>query len=177
MPLYGELNLAEDSIVFKISEVDSIHTLNYIYPDGLELSDTVTYILKADKDFHPKYISSRKEAKPQDFDYVGHQEYKINDKVYPIFKYASNALTTDGCITHFWTPEIGIILTRSASWGDFGKLQTNNDSINRQINLLAELLFQDVSFYKGCTEEMELIPRDDAEEFYKEKSKGLQIEY
>jgi hypothetical protein len=60
----------------------------------------------------------------------------------------------DGCVSHFWVPNIGIILKRNPSWRSFQKLRTNNDSINRQIELLTDVILQDQEFYRGCEFEL-----------------------
>ena len=162
--LLSEVMMTEDTLDY-VSSVssDSIYTLEYVYPKS-----TDGYILRADSDFEPIYISNAKDTSSS-FVYVANQDFKINDRNYQVFKYASNPGSIDGCVTHFWTPEMGIILIRSSTWRNFSKLQTNNDSINKEINLLAELIYQDVAFYYGCTEEMELIPQADMEEYYQKK--------
>ena len=168
--LASEVMLTVDSLDYLSSVSDSIYTLQYIYP-----KDTVGYVLRADSDFQPKYISKANDTSDA-FVYVAHQDFKINDRIYPVFKYANDPAVIDGCVTHFWTPEIGVILTRSSTWRNFSKLQTNNDSINSEINLLAEVIFQDVAFYYGCTGEMELMPQTDAQEYRNVKYKDLNVE-
>lgn len=101
------------------------------------------------------------------------KESIIKGQYFPIYKFASNPLKIDGCYTHFWTPKIGILIARSSTWRNYRKLQTNNDSINDYINLLTEVIYQDTEFYKGCTEELELILKSDAKEFYNWKFKDI----
>jgi hypothetical protein len=36
------------------------------------------------------------------------------------------------------------------------------------------MIFQKVEFYKGCSEELELIPKKDIQEFYNWKNKGIE---
>ena len=169
--LVSDVLITADTTEYLLSVSDSIYSLKYIYQKDSQESDTVSYILKQSPDFQPKYLINRKRVEPQAFVYVANQGFRINDKIYPVYKYASNPYVTDGCVTHFWTPELGIILTRSSTWRSFRKLQTNADRINRQINLLSEVIFQDVSFYNGCDQEMELISKADSEEYYREKYK------
>ena len=171
--LLTEVQLIADTIEYLVSISDSVYTLQYINQKDSQLSDTVSYILKQSADFEPRFLMSGKPDKPYDLVYVDNRDFRINDKIYPVFKYASNTAAIDGCITHFWTPEFGIILTRSATWKSFSKLQTNSDSINKEINLLSEVIYQETSFYNGCTEEMELMQKDDAQKFYQDLKKGL----
>ncbi|AHM59096.1 hypothetical protein D770_25675 [Flammeovirgaceae bacterium 311] len=167
--LVSEVLLTVDTTKYLFSVSDSIYTLKYINP-----KDTVSYILRADSIFQPIYITNAKDTSDS-FIYVAHLDFKINDRLYRVFKYASDPGVIDGCVTHFWTPELGIILTRSSTWRSFSKLQTNSDSINQQINLLAEVIYQDASFYNGCNKEMELMPKADAEEYYKQKYKDSDV--
>lgn len=170
-----ELYLTENQIQYYHSITDSIYTLNYIFFKDSISTDTITYLLKEDKTFYPKYLINRKNKDHDIFLFINSITFTI-DKEYKVYKYASNPFVIDGCETHFWTPEVGIILTRSTTWRNFRKLRTNNDSINRKIDLLVELIYQDTEFYKGCLEEMELIPKKDAEEFYKWKFQDVKIQ-
>lgn len=167
-----ELHLTENQIEYSHTITDSTHTLTYVFFKDSTSADTITYFLKEDKTFEPVYLFNGKKKENDYFSLVNSVKFKI-DREYEVYKYSRNTAVSDGCTTHFWSPEIGIILTRSATWGNFRKLRTNNDSINRKIDLLAELIYQDTKFYQGCSEEMELFPKKDVEEFYKWKLNEL----
>lgn len=153
---------------------DSIYTLNYIYIEESK-GDTITYKLSESESSNPEYLINGKINKHDEFIYVSRESYNIKGIEFKVYKYARNPFVIDGCVTHFWTPKIGIIITRSSTWRNYRKLQTNNDSINNYIDLLTEMIYQDVEFYKGCNEEFELIPKSDAREFYEWKLKDIEI--
>jgi hypothetical protein len=169
-----ELYLTENQVQYSNFITDSIYTLNYIFNKDSISADTITYLLKENKNFEPKYLINGKKKDHDIFLFANSKTFTI-DKEYKVYKYASNPFVIDGCVTHFWTPEFGVILTRSTTWSSFRKLRTNNDRISRKIDLLVELIYQDTEFYKGCVEELKLIPKKDAEKYYKWKLQAAKI--
>lgn len=131
---------------------DSIYSLTYLYTN-----DTITYNLKESENYQPKYCVKRQEVENSDFVFVSKKVYQINGQKFEVYKYAKNPKGIDGCVTHFWTPKIGVIIKRSATWRNFSKLQTIEIDLNQKINLLAELIYQDTEFYKGCVQEQKSI--------------------
>ncbi len=81
---------------------------------------------------------------------IGNKEYFINGKAYPIYKYGLNMLVADGCSTHFWSPELGILLTHSATWGSFSRIQVSDSQKNDIIDQLSNIIMNDREFYSGC---------------------------
>jgi hypothetical protein len=167
-----DLRLTEEAVQYTPTVTDSIYTLRYIFSTDSISADTITYILKADAVFKPQYLVNGERQEHKFFTFVSTQDFTI-DRKYTVFKFASKPFAIDGCVTHFWAPEFGIILTRSATWKSFRKLKTNNDSLNKKIHLLTELIYQDTKFYKGCTDAMELVRQKDFEEFHAWKSGNL----
>ncbi|MDO1451776.1 hypothetical protein Q0590_36215 [Rhodocytophaga aerolata] len=148
------VELKQQPLQYSSSVKDSIHTLTYIY-EVEQTPDTITYILKEAQKFDAQLVSKGNHMRDHMLPMVnstslfffGNAEVK---KEYKVYKYASNAVTMDGCVSLFWVPEIGIILKRNPSWRSFQKLRTNNDSLNRQIELLIDVIVQDQEFYRGC---------------------------
>jgi hypothetical protein len=162
-----------DTVEVKIeTEIqDSIYSLTYLFS-----SDTVIYNLKESENYQPKYYRNGQKVENNDFVFVAKKDYQINGQKFDVYKYTRNPMGIDGCVTHFWSPEIGVIIKRSATWRNFSKLQTNNFDLNQKINLLAELIYQDTEFYKGCVEEQELVPKSIAKEFFDWKIKEMEKE-
>ena len=155
---------------------DSIYTLTYISRLTSD-NDTVKIKLKESENFQPEYIHNGEKSKKEDFVFVSSREYKIEGQLFNVYKYAKNPFVIDGCITQFWTPEFGIIIKRSSTWRNFSKLRTSSKVNNQKIDLLFELINQDTEFYKGCYEELELIPKSDAQEFYEWKFKKIDKQF
>ncbi|PKP22521.1 MAG: hypothetical protein CVU05_03455 [Bacteroidetes bacterium HGW-Bacteroidetes-21] len=166
----NELTLDTVNVDFTQDIKDSIFTLNYIYHTN-SVIDSVTYKLKESNSYKPVLLVNNINL---DFIFVAKENFQIKGIDFMVYKYAKNPFAIDGCITHFWTPKIGILTTRSATWVNYSKLLTSNDSINEYIDLLTEMIFQKVEFYKGCSEELELIPKKDIQEFYNWKNKGIE---
>ena len=162
-----------DTIEVKIDTKiqDSIYSLTYLYPN-----DTIIYNLKASENYQPNYYRNGQKVATNDFVFVSKRDFEINGRKFYVYKYARNPIGIDGCVTHFWIPEIGVIIKCSATWRNFSKLQTNDFDLNQKINLLAELIYQDTEFYKGCVEEQELIPKSIAKEFFDWKMKEIERE-
>ncbi|MDF1547886.1 MAG: hypothetical protein P1P88_08680 [Bacteroidales bacterium] len=160
------------NIKYNVEIEDSIYAIDYLYTID-SITDTITYKLKESDNFKPEYLLNGKKKEFDDFVYVAKENYLLQNQSFDIYKYASNPMTIDGCMTHFWTPKIGVILIRSTTWRNFRKLQTDNDSINSYVNILTELIYQNNEFFKGCTEELELISKSDAKEFYSRKYKDI----
>ena len=169
-----ELLLDTVKVDYSVNAQDSIFILNYIYHDDLG-TDSVTYKLQElDTDRNqPLFIENGEKYEDNDFIFVSMENFKIKGLDFKVYKYAKNPFAIDGCISHFWTPKIGIIIKRSSTWRNYSKLQTDNDSINEYIDLLTELIYQNTEFYKGCNEELELIPKSIAEEFFEWKFKKM----
>ena len=148
----AELNLDTLELNINTEIQDSVYSLTYINEKDI-VHDTVIYNLKESKNYQPEYYFNGEKAETNDFVFVSKKDYQINGQKFNVYKYARNPFAIDGCVTHFWTPKIGIIIKRSATWRNFSKLQTNDFDLNQKINLLAELIYQDTEFYKGCEEE------------------------
>ncbi|QHT70961.1 hypothetical protein GXP67_32095 [Rhodocytophaga rosea] len=139
---------------------DSMYTLTYII-EGKQKPDTLIYRLKENHTYIPQYEYNTIPDKL--FSLVGSTSILVwGDSLltrglkdtYKVYKYASNGASMDGCYSHFWIPQFGIILKRNPTWRNFQKLRTNNDSINRQIELLTDIIYQDQDFYRGCDFEL-----------------------
>lgn len=130
------VELKKQPLQYLCSVKDSIHTLTYIY-ENEQKYDTITYILKEAQKFDAQLISKGNHMRDHMLPMVnstslfffGNAEVK---KEYKVYKYASNAVTMDGCVSLFWVPEIGIILKRNPSWRSFQKLRTSNDGWGRR---------------------------------------------
>lgn len=81
---------------------------------------------------------------------IDKEEYSIDGKTYPIYKYGLNMLVTDGCSTHFWSPELGILLTYSPTWGSFSRMKVDDDQKTDIIEQVSNIIMNDKEFYGGC---------------------------
>lgn len=165
------VNLTESKVQYTKSLVDSIYSLNYIYQDSNSV-DTITFVLKEDKNFEPLYLENGKINNKNILHYVNSVNFYVEKnnqayKSYNVHKFAQRPDVADGCVTFFWTPELGIILERSATWNNFGKLKTNDNELNKEIDFLTELIYHNIRFYYGCDQEMELMHKGEAELIYK----------
>ncbi|MPQ48901.1 hypothetical protein GCQ56_18030 [Marinifilum sp. N1E240] len=136
---------------------DSVYHLNYILRRESGV-DSISYILGEDSISEPIYIVNNSKDRMRDFQFVEKNEFSINFKTYVVYKYAYNTSAIDGCVTHFWTPELGVFLIRSTTWRSMRILYSTNTAINDKINSLCRLIWQKPEFYFGCVERMELLP-------------------
>ena len=81
---------------------------------------------------------------------IDKKELLVNGETYPIYKYGMNMLVADGCTIHFWSPKLGILLTRSASWGSFSRIKASNNQKNNLTDQLSNIIMNDRKFYGGC---------------------------
>ncbi|NLR95185.1 hypothetical protein, partial [Flammeovirga agarivorans] len=84
-------------------------------------------------------------------------------KNYQVYKFAEKLHTIDGCITHFWMPEFGVMLTKSVTWGSLQKLRSTEEHKDEILQRLTNIIIQDVSFFNGCSEEKKLISLEEYE--------------
>ncbi|PWD98232.1 hypothetical protein [Marinilabilia rubra] len=145
-----------------VEKEDSVYRIKYkVYE--LDRIDTITYILKEDSSFQPEYQWNGDCGSA--FILADVEEFNLNFKSYKVYKYASNPRAIDGCVTHFWTPGLGVFLVRSTAWRKMRILYSTNEEINKEITSLCRLIWQYPEFYFGCNEKMEIIPNQIFEEF------------
>ncbi len=137
--------------------IDRVHHITYkmIRPDRI---DSITYILKEDTIFQPKYLWKNDIDSDSEFVLTDMKEFSVNFKQYRVYKYALNPNAIDGCVTHFWTPELGVFLVRSTSWRKMRVMYSTNSNKNDEITSLCRLIWQYPEFYFGCSERIHLIP-------------------
>ena len=90
------------------------------------------------------------------------EEYILNGKEYKVYKYALDALTTDGRTEHFWCPDFGIIIVKSGTWRNFRQL-THIQGSNQEhiIQALCKVVYNDRDFYFNRSEiELDSIPSE-----------------
>jgi len=93
---------------------DSIYRLEYTLT-GESGVDTISYFLKEDSNFAPVYVVNNNFDSMRDFQLVEKNEFSINFEPHTVYKYAYNTTAIDGCVTHFWTPDLGVFLIRSTT--------------------------------------------------------------
>jgi hypothetical protein len=77
----------------------------------------------------------------------GEVEYLINDTAYVVKKYTLDRIAMDSESQHYWSPEFGIIMIKTTTWGGY-KILTRPSNGNHQIlsglvmNLLRETVTQ-----------------------------------
>ncbi|WP_378410687.1 hypothetical protein [Rhodocytophaga aerolata] len=153
------VDIQKQPVQYSFQIKDSTYTLTYIYQHTPK-QDTITYILNQAPNFKVQFVSNRHNRSDELFSRVNSSSILIYSnspggrREYKVYKYSSNGAGMDGCVSHFWVPEFGIILKRNSTWRGFQKLRTNNDSINRQIELLTDIIYQDQDFYRGCQFEL-----------------------
>lgn len=160
--LDGSLLLDTINIDFSKKSEDSIFILKYIYHYDTEL-DTLIYKLKESDAFKPELLYNSENV---EFVYVAKRNYRIDNVNFIVYKYAGDPSAIDGCVTHFWTLGIGILLTRSTTWRNYKKFHTSNDKINYYIDLLTEMIYQDAEFYFGCDEQIEMMSESEVKDFF-----------
>jgi hypothetical protein len=153
------VELKEYPVNYSLTIKDSVYTLTYIHRDKQQNNDTVIYILKEAERFNAEYFSRNHKGGDllpmvNSTSLLMYGDYPFKNGDYKVYKYSSGGFNMDACVTHFWVPEFGIILKRSTTWRGIQKLRTNNDSINRQIEVLVDMMYQDQNFYKGCEVEV-----------------------
>jgi len=166
----NEVMIDTIKIDYSICQKDSVYTLKYIYKKDSTF-DTLTYTLKESTLYKPSLFQNNED---QEFQYVTNMCFKYKGKIFKVYKYAKNAMAIDGCVTHFWVPEFGIILKRSTTWRNYCKLRTSSDSTNIYIDFLSEMIFQNPEFYSGCDERVELMPESVTKDFFDWKYKELE---
>ncbi len=149
-----------DTLPVSISQElrDSVYYLHYLLTRNSGI-DTISYVLKEDMNFEPIYVINNGLDRTRQFQLVDKVEFSINNKTYQVYKYAYNATVIDGCVTHFWTPELGVFIIRSTTWRNMRILYSTNPVKNDEINTLCRLVWQKPEFYFGCVERMELFPK------------------
>ncbi len=157
-----------DTLPVIISQIikDSVYNLKYILNTESDI-DSISYTLKEDTNFKPNYVVNNKYRKKEDFQFVEKNEFSINSNSFVVYKYACDAKSIDGCVTHFWTPKLGVFLIRSTTWRRMKILYSTNIVKNETINSLCRLIWQKPDFYFGGAEKMKLIRESLTKKDYK----------
>ena len=136
-----------DTVLFDahVSNNKSIVKLKYLYEDHI----VDEYILDTLDYSNCEYY--RNNAKI-DFVFVKSHLFYINGKKYIALKYSSNFQAADGCINHFYVPNIGFILINSRTWGNYQKMWLDN-TLQNEIDILIELMILNYKFYYGCVDD------------------------
>lgn len=143
---------------YEVDLADEIYTQTYPINYSLKQDDnTIILTYKTNQD--TTIYRLQKDKKEGAYFYNGQEkplwlidkkEYSVDGITYLIYKYGLNMFVTDGCSTHFWSPELGILLTHSAIWRSFSRMKSGDDQKNDLINQLSNIVMNDKRFYEGC---------------------------
>jgi hypothetical protein len=84
------------------------------------------------------------------------KSFIINNKRYDVFKFVKNPFLKDGSSFYFWTPDFGIVLSKSNSWNSFFYLQSLKGKSPKDLNDLVFLIFNDRDFYFGWNDSVKI---------------------
>lgn len=70
-------------------------------------------------------------------------DYLINGVSHPVYKYLLNPEVIDGATQHFWSPEFGMLLTKSSTWKSFSHLTKTSQGNTEVLNQLLMILLND----------------------------------
>lgn len=134
---------------FEVTQSEESYRLKYSFHDG----NLYEYKLDTGSNVNSSLFinGNSKTFKMSDFEI-----FEINGKRYPVYKFISNYHVDDGCISHFWSPEFGIILIKPSSWCNYKKLVMFNVEKAKELNNLIEMLFLNYKFLYGCLDKMDL---------------------
>ncbi|NJK83032.1 MAG: hypothetical protein HC912_03665 [Saprospiraceae bacterium] len=128
------INLSYDTFLLKQDE----YLYRYINKDGEVLYDFDKKVLIQDKSTIELLLKSS-------------MSFSINGKSYAVHKYVTGYNDIDGCVTHFFSPDFGIIFQYSTTWGNYRELyQSPNDEL---VSALISCMYNERDFYKGCLNE------------------------
>lgn len=148
-------------------EINRTYNLQYILKQKDNTFDTLTCIINADKNYEPISFEMNNIRETCFLDSTN--TYTINDKSFLIVRFIINPFEIDGAKYYFWTPDFGLIIKRSSTWGHFSKLQSENDSINQTLNILFDSVTSDLGFYLNAS----TIPKNDEENYINVKVEHL----
>ncbi len=142
----------KENIVFKSFEFEVDNVL-------VNSSETSYEVEKLGEEFKIKYckesrcvnylikdkVGSYTTEKGDTFELVFDREiiYKVNGEIYPVKVYIVNRNAIDSETEHYWSPEFGVVLIKSITWGGFSvltKLDNDKDDI---LNTLATIILKD----------------------------------
>ena len=141
---------------FDVEIADEVYTESYpINFNQIQNGRITKLIMQADQDtvIYELSVSDKnggyiRNGKRKPIVLIDKKDYRINRNVHSIYKYGLNMIAMDGCSTHFWSPEYGILLIRSATWGGFSQLKPKDE--NELIDQLSRIIMNDKDFYEGC---------------------------
>lgn len=162
-------NVFVDKIYFdyKSTNINNTYNLLYLFENSLNKYDSLTYIINNDTIVELNSVNNYKKKNVYILDSMN--TFILNNKSYLISRYLLDSYAIDGGKHYFWTPEYGIIIKRSPTWGHFSKLQSENDSINQILNRLFDSIAADMYFFLGAS----IIPKEDEEDFINMKVEKL----
>jgi hypothetical protein len=76
--------------------------------------------------------------------FANEEEYRINDSVYVVKKFTLDRNAIDSESQHYWSPEFGIILIKTTTWGGFKIMTQTSRGSQDVLNTLTTVLLKDV---------------------------------
>jgi hypothetical protein len=70
-------------------------------------------------------------------------EYRINDSIYVVKKFTLDRNAIDSESQHYWSPEFGIILIKTTTWGGFKIMTQTSSGSQDALNTLTTVLLKD----------------------------------
>ncbi|MBO9702933.1 MAG: hypothetical protein J7604_22150 [Sporocytophaga sp.] len=125
---------------------DGVHKLTYYLYYENKISDSIKYSLKEDTSYRAKIEVSKNTS--YRITYQRDRTYLLNGNRYKIYKYLVSQGGYDGESSHFWNPNLGIILIRSNTWNNQYSITSKTDSVNALLQTLNLLILQDDKFLK-----------------------------
>jgi len=141
---------------FDIEIADEVYTETYpINLNQIQDGKMVKLIMQSEQDTVIYELSENesngrysRNGKSEPITLLDKKDYQMDGQAYPIYKYGLNMIEMDGCSTHFWSPEFGILLIHSATWGGFSQIRPQDK--NELIDQLSRIIMNDKKFYEGC---------------------------
>ncbi len=136
-------------IMTEIKLTDSVYNLAYQYMSKsdtvnenftLTINNTSTNLNDEEKD----YLND-------DLSLIAQKEVKYQDKTYTVYKYYFDLEEVDDeQMLYFFVPEFGVIINKSAWWGNYDRLIDNGRSEDGgAIFFICEMILYDSEFYKN----------------------------
>ena len=130
-------------ILTKNKLIDSVYNLTYQY---INESDTISEYFS-----FPLYVDKGEDDSKDKFTLIGQKEIKYLEKSYAVYKYYIDLENADDLqMLYFFVPEFGVIINKSAWWGNYDRLIDNGKNEDADaIFFICEMILYDSEFYKN----------------------------
>jgi hypothetical protein len=129
-------------------ETDSFFIVKYLedweYYQGKILDEVIVIERRFPKDTSTNTL---------EFGLVSLDSIRFEGKYYKIYKYYENPDITDAFMLYFYSPQFGVLIDRSVSWGTYSRyLYSDIPENDPTIFFLTEKIISDEKYFKGYPE-------------------------